>query len=132
MNAEEYGEEVLAEQRRQTRALEALAAPLQERRVREQRAAFPVPRRLLGGARGTTCLLRALPGFSELWEKEVPPEYLWRAEGRSGGVCRAVSCVCGAMTALEGGLVECSGGCGRWFLPLESSVRVKRFAEMTG
>lgn len=129
MNAEEYGEEVLAVQRRQVRALEVLAGPVKERQERELRAAFPPLRRLLAGKQGTVSLLRGLPGFSGLWEREVPSGYVWEVPGRLGGVYRALGCVCGAMTALEESVVECSGECGRFFLPLESGVRVKRFED---
>lgn len=127
MNAEEYGEEMLAVARRQAGALELLAGAERERRRRELHAHSPLPFRLLAGGRGTRTLLGGLPGFAALWGRVVPSGYVWCVEGRSGGLHRVLVCVCGAMTALDESVVECSGRCGRFFLPLESSVRVKRF-----
>lgn len=130
MDAKQYSEEVLVEQRRQTRALELLAVPQRELQERELHAVFPPLRRVFRGRQGTTALLTGIPGFAECWEAEVPVSHVLECPGRSGGVYRAVRCTCGAMTALDDHTVECWGECGRFFLPLESSVRVKRFEEM--
>lgn len=76
------------------------------------------------GTPGLVFLLR-LPGFAAQFRHEVPAAFVVRvlAEGE------AVACRCGGLVAIAyGELVECSGGCGRWFLRTEESVRVAKWA----
>lgn len=76
-----------------------------------------VPRNPFRGQAGTVLLLRM--GLAEQFRKVVPGEYLlgpW------------VLCACGELQALEvGEVAECAGGCGRWFLRSEDSMRVARW-----
>jgi hypothetical protein len=95
----------------------------------ELRAPYPPPFRLLAGPRGVTTLARSLPGFAGLWEVSVPPSHLMRAQGRGGAWFTLILCPDGAQTVLEENVTECSDGCGRWYLPVGESVRVKRFDE---
>jgi hypothetical protein len=78
-----------------------------------------IPRNPFRDTAGVVLLLR-LPGFAQQFAKAVPDEY------RLGPV---VLCVCGELTALDvGEVAECTGGCDRWFLRTETSVRVARWA----
>lgn len=78
-----------------------------------------VPRNPFAGTPGLVLALRM--GLASQFETRVPePEY------RLGPW---VLCTCGELQALEyAQLVKCAGHCGRWFLRLESSVRVARWA----
>lgn len=76
------------------------------------------PRNPLRGSAGVLFLLR-LPGFAQQFAREVPEEY------RLGSW---ILCVCGELFTVDvGEVAECAGGCGRWFLRAESSVRVARW-----
>ena len=68
-------------------------------------------------------------GLAELM-KRVPAEHVARActVGR-GPECWVVSCVCGARAFVGAGLVECRGGCNRWFVSDESGVWAARLPE---
>lgn len=89
-----------------------------------------LPVNLFGGERGQTMLMRTLPRYVSLWERQVPHEHL-------SAVCDAqtrkewpvVLCSCGLSTSLElYAPRDCD--CGRWFLALSSeNVRVYRPAE---
>lgn len=65
-------------------------------------------------------LLLQLPGFAAQFETRVPEEY------RLGPW---VLCTCGELQVIRyAELAECPGGCGRWFLRTEESVRVAKWA----
>lgn len=81
------------------------------------------PRNPFRGKQGVVWFLR-LPGAAEQFRVVVPGEY------RLGPW---VLCVCGELQALEvGEIVECAGGCGRWFLRTEESVRAARWTDTEG
>jgi hypothetical protein len=126
---QERDEVALAQLQALERVAGALEAPARAERHAELRASFPEPFKFLAGERGLRTMLRSFPGFAGLWEREVPVEYLGAVSDAQTRQERAlVACPCGVGTVVEAGLpVECAGQCGRWFLALESSVRVKRF-----
>jgi hypothetical protein len=77
-----------------------------------------VPRNPFVGKAGTVLFLR-LPGAAAQFEKRVPGEYV---------MGYAVACVCGEVAALDvGDIAECAGGCGRWFMRTENTMRVARW-----
>lgn len=85
-------------------------------------------RRIFEGERGAVLLLRAIPGFADLWERAVPTSHIRCAEARDGAFWYVVSCMCGEHVALQTGtLADCPGECGRYFLHAGKSIRVKRF-----
>lgn len=62
-------------------------------------------------------------GLARQFEKRVPEEYV---------MGYAVACVCGEIAALDvGEIAACVGGCGRWFLRTEESMRVARWPSDT-
>lgn len=69
-------------------------------------------------------LAASLPGFSELWSREVPEEHLERL----GGTVR-LSCSCGAPSVgLDVGSVHmCPDDCGLWVLRTEEAVLFKKW-----
>lgn len=77
-----------------------------------------VPRNPCRGTPGFVFLLR-LPGLAAQFETRVPVEYLlgpW------------VLCACGELQVIAlHRFVECLGGCGRWFLRTQESVRVAKW-----
>lgn len=106
---------------------EALAAPERRLRQQERDAAFPALRPFFGGQRGAVGLLRSIPGFADLWRREVPVEYLETVLDRSGGEWHLVSCPCNERPLVQtGGLADCT--CSRWYFSTGSTVRVKRFS----
>lgn len=124
------------------RFAQALEEPLRDERDRRLYAAFPAPYSLLEGMRGARTLLKAIPGFAGLWQKEVPASHLDVIEGRDHSLTSIVHCTCGALTALPStGVAQCSGGrftpdgelldpsgCCRFFFALShTSVRVRLF-----
>lgn len=79
------------------------------------------PRNIFRGRVGVSTLLRM--GMGAQFRAHVPAP-AWREGG--------VSCRCGEDVAIEvGEVAECPGGCGRWFLMTETSVRVARWARET-
>ena len=69
------------------------------------------------GKAGLVLLLRW--GLAGQFERVVPEDYVM-------GPC--VACTCGEFLALDvGEIAECAGGCSRWFLRTEASVRVARW-----
>jgi hypothetical protein len=115
-------------------------------RDEEERAAWEAmrhpPRRIFDQAGGVGLLLKFIPGFAALWDREIPESHLASMKGRDGSTTPIVVCPCGGMTALEElGITECSNarwrsddpdlfdpsGCTRAFLRLEESIRVHRF-----
>jgi hypothetical protein len=117
--------EVMEEQARISRDL----ADAPERRLRREEldATYPPLRLLFGGQGGAVGLLRSIPGFADLWRREVPVEYLEAVSDRAGEQWHLVSCPCNERPLVQvGGLAEC--GCSRWFFATEKSVRVHNFA----
>lgn len=123
----------------QARASSDLTGILSDRETRERRqqlnteveASFPMPHRLFGGQKGAVGLLRSIPGFSGLWEKEVPTEYLEAVLDRAGEQWHLVNCPCNERPLVQaGGLADCT--CSRWYFSTGSTVRVKRFPVSCG
>lgn len=104
----------------------ALAAPEKRRCKEEQDATHPPLRIMFGGQRGAITLLKSIPGFADLWQKEVPEEYLETIMDRAGEEWHLINCPCNERPLVQsGGLTEC--GCARWFFSTGKSVRVHRF-----
>lgn len=84
---------------------------------------------LFAGESGQRMLMRSQPGYAALWQVEVPADCLATVCGlQDRQEWPMVSCTCGVWTTLERfSPRECEGYCGRWFLALADSVRVKRF-----
>lgn len=123
-------------QAQQTHAVRSIAGTLRRaelerkhaERDRAHGAAFPPLRRLFGGERGAVALLRSIPGFAELWRREVPERAVRDTVDREGRTWRLVTCPCGEHPALvAGAIADCS--CGRWFFSTGRTIRVKRFEE---
>jgi hypothetical protein len=72
----------------------------------------------------TPVLVRAIPGFADLWTQKVPEDSIERASGLLW-----VRSPCGERVQLAVGEVTfCPDDCGRWLLRLEDgTVRVKRW-----
>jgi hypothetical protein len=86
------------------------------------------PRNPFAGKAGTVLLLR-LPGFAAQFRRVVPAEFVVRVLA-SG---EAVACPCGEVVPLaRAEVAECPGGCSRWFLHAEGSVRVARWPREEG
>lgn len=120
--------EVMENQARASQGLsEALAAPEHRLHQQELDAAFPALRPFFGGQRGAVGLLRSIPGFADLWRKEVPVEYLETILDRGGEQWHLVSCPCNERPLVQaGGLADCR--CSRWYFSTGNSVRVKNFS----
>lgn len=87
-----------------------------------EQAAVPVdgrPRNPFGAGR----LLRIAPGLAAQFQRTVPVSHV-TAEG--------VRCCAGVVPVAVGEIAECPGGCGRFFLRTETSVRVARWNEEDG
>lgn len=87
---------------------------LREQRLRESRAVDRIGR---GGRRDEprrVNVIGAIPGLLEQFAKQVPDSYVdgdW------------LTCVCGGRTELvRSRIVDCTGGCGRYFLRGNESV----------
>ncbi len=81
-----------------------------------------VPRNPFRGKAGLVLALRM--GMAAQFEKRVPERFVTYV--LASGV--AVACACGEVVPIDvGEVVECPGGCERWFLATESSVRVARW-----
>jgi hypothetical protein len=92
--------------------------------VRKLEPAQP-PRNVSPARRARAAWLLLIPGAAREFEKRVPADHLEDEENDPGG---AVRCVCEARTVLKRGeLAECAGGCGRWFLRTDGSVRVAKW-----
>lgn len=124
--SEVQGMDALASQ--VARVANALEGPERERRRRALMAAFPEPVRLFGGERGLRTMVAAAPGYGALWAAVVPAGYVVRASEVSTRLegSRAVLCECGPVAVELFVPCQCPGFCGRWFLALESDVRVWR------
>lgn len=82
-----------------------------------------VPRNPHRGKAGVVWLLQL--GMAAQFRAEVPASHV--AHVLASGP--AVVCRCGSVVELEvGEVAECPGGCDRWFLRTETSVRVARWA----
>lgn len=68
---------------------------------------------------GTAMFAATIPGFAELFDREVPAEFVERI-----GNVATVACPCGKKPVVEANeLAEC--GCGRWFVNTRTAgVRV--------
>jgi hypothetical protein len=96
------------------------------RKATERAPGLPPLRRLFGTERGAVALLRSVPGFASLWEREVPEDYLIETQSRDSERWTIVLCVCRQEIALRPGHIgDCS--CGRFFFHVGRSIRVKRF-----
>lgn len=128
---------------RRVEALEGVAAELatsnRARRQRENRrrqeelhsmVGVKLPVNLFAGERGQEMLMRTLPRYVSLWERQVPPEHLSAVcDARTRQEWPVVLCSCGLTTSLElYAPRDCK--CGRWFLALSTeNVRIYRPAE---
>lgn len=118
------------------RLVETLEGPArvarQRRAVEEVEAGDPPLRRFLVGAPGFRAMLAGVPQFAGFWERVVPPEHVsWVCSVNDHAEWPCVKCPCGAATTLETYQPRaCVGECGRWFVALESGVRVYRPREV--
>ncbi len=86
-----------------------------------------VPRNPFRGKAGLVLALRM--GMAAQFEKHVPERFVTYV--LASGV--AVACTCGEVVPIDvGEVVECPGGCGRFFLRTETSVRVARWIREEG
>lgn len=102
-----------------------IVAAREEMRARRRRREDEAPREHWRWRRvaETPTLVRAIPGFGDLWVEQVPERALERIKDAV-----SVGCPCGARVELPMALVTfCSGDCGRWFLRTARDVHVKRW-----
>lgn len=89
-----------------------------------------VPRNPFAERSGRLRLLLGLPGFAGLWVKAVPKAHVHEVcvvAGREEAV--VVVCPCGGRpVVLLHDVVECPGGCFRFFVSLVGGVRVRVLA----
>lgn len=86
-----------------------------------------IPRNPFKGAPGLRLLMGL--GFAELWQLEVPEEYVAEAvDVETRQELRTIACACGeSIVAPLQAVAFCPADCGRWFLPLRDVVLVKRW-----
>lgn len=138
------GDEHDALEVRRVEALESIGAELRssrsrreddERRTRLQQGVDAVagtPRApLFAGESAQRLLMCSLPGYASLWEQQVPSDHVTAVcDVHERQEWPIVRCTCGVSTTLERFAPrECEGACGRWFLALGETVRVKRFEQ---